>query len=563
MLLSWSSPSNRLLLNGLTHRRKYEAHMNKMIMHTSVATLLAVLVAAAATGPSSLSAPDGTPVRALIVDSEGRIGVGTELPDPNAQMEIAGPSGILTLRGLKGSAGYYASGISTWGPAGHAWALHQRNDTGGNNDDLKLLRYRDGRFQGVNLQIRNDNGRVMIGPDVQGVNPSSALHVAGNVFAEQLDLPNEASIKGQGRLHINSAEHLYLNSHVGAGAVLVGRGGLCIEEAGKLGIGTTTPDAPLTVVGDVHITSGGLRFPDGSLQTSASAGSVVPGIIAIGRDLPGFDFPLEYESIGLALATGNLRLQSPRAIAFHTGPAFTQSATLTETGALGIGTSAPRAKLDVVGDAVIQGNVALDGLDRSITYQGTGRIASGAQITIEATTELYLNPFSGGEVVVGSFNGPRTLRVEGTTKTTVLEITGGADVAERFSVSDAVEPQPGMVIAIDTRRPGQLRLATHAYDRTVAGIISGANGINPGLTLKQAGSAAHGNHPVALSGRVYCWCDAAYGEIEPGVLLTTSDTPGHAMAVADFTRAPGATIGKAMTPLTNGKGLVLVLISLQ
>ena len=35
------------------------------------------------------------------------------------------------------------------------------------------------------------------------------------------------------------------------------------------------------------------------------------------------------------------------------------------------------------------------------------------------------------------------------------------------------------------------------------------------------------------------------------------------MAVTDFTRAHGATLGKAMTGLKEGKGLVLVLVSLQ
>jgi hypothetical protein len=69
---------------------------------------------------------------------------------------------------------------------------------------------------------------------------------------------------------------------------------------------------------------------------------------------------------------------------------------------------------------------------------------------------------------------------------------------------------------------------------------------------------------VALTGRVYCLCDASSGGIEPGDLLTTSDTPGHAMKVTDHARAQGAIIGKAMTRLAQGEtGRVLVLVSLQ
>jgi hypothetical protein len=51
--------------------------------------------------------------------------------------------------------------------------------------------------------------------------------------------------------------------------------------------------------------------------------------------------------------------------------------------------------------------------------------------------------------------------------------------------------------------------------------------------------------------------------IKPGDLLTTSDTPGHAMRVADHARAQGAVIGKAMSVLKEGKGMVLVLVTLQ
>ena len=68
---------------------------------------------------------------------------------------------------------------------------------------------------------------------------------------------------------------------------------------------------------------------------------------------------------------------------------------------------------------------------------------------------------------------------------------------------------------------------------------------------------------MALSGRVYVQADAAFGAIQPGDLLTTSDTPGHAMKVADYAKAQGAILGKAMSGLKEGKGLVLVLVTLQ
>jgi hypothetical protein len=153
---------------------------------------------------------------------------------------------------------------------------------------------------------------------------------------------------------------------------------------------------------------------------------------------------------------------------------------------------------------------------------------------------------------------------DGTTKVKVLEILG-ADVAERFPMSDAQTPEPGHVVMIDAVNPGQLCLARGAYNTKVAGVVSGAGDTPVGAVLGNLpGIAKDSAPPVALSGRVWTWCEAASAAIEPGDLLTTSDTPGHAMKAADRDRRDGAVIGKAMTRLAAGeRGLVLVLINLQ
>jgi hypothetical protein len=153
---------------------------------------------------------------------------------------------------------------------------------------------------------------------------------------------------------------------------------------------------------------------------------------------------------------------------------------------------------------------------------------------------------------------------DGRTTVNVLEITGGSDLSEQFDIHTAErDAVPGALVSIDPEHPGQLTLSRESYDRRVAGIISGAGGIQTGMLMGQEGSQADGSYPVALSGRVYCWADASNSPIEPGDLLTTSDIPGHAMKVTDYTRAQGAAIGKAMSSLDEGQGLVLVLITLQ
>src|SRR5208282_1018286 len=110
--------------------------------------------------------------------------------------------------------------------------------------------------------------------------------------------------------------------------------------------------------------------------------------------------------------------------------------------------------------------------------------------------------------------------------------------------------------------PGQLKLASQPYDARVAGVVSGANGINPGIQMQQQG-LLEGGRNVALSGRVYVQADTSNGAIKPGDLLTTSSTPGHAMKVTNHAKAQGAILGKAMTGLKEGQGMVLVLVTLQ
>ena len=150
--------------------------------------------------------------------------------------------------------------------------------------------------------------------------------------------------------------------------------------------------------------------------------------------------------------------------------------------------------------------------------------------------------------------------------TDVLEIRGGSDLSEQFEISntrDGDSPSPGMIVCIDPNRPGHLKPSSKAHDRTVAGIISGAGGVRPGMLMGQRDTLADGAHPVALTGRVYCYVDTSHGPIEPGDLITTSDTPGNGMKVTNHDQARGAIIGKAMTSLEDGTGLVLVLVSLQ
>jgi hypothetical protein len=114
-----------------------------------------------------------------------------------------------------------------------------------------------------------------------------------------------------------------------------------------------------------------------------------------------------------------------------------------------------------------------------------------------------------------------------------------------------------MVIATD----GGLAPSTRSYDKRVAGVVSGAGGLRPGIIL--SGQRRDAGVTVALVGKVFCKVDATVTPIEIGDLLTTAGTPGHAMKAGDPLRAFGSVIGKALLPLKDGQGLIPILVALQ
>ncbi len=146
-----------------------------------------------------------------------------------------------------------------------------------------------------------------------------------------------------------------------------------------------------------------------------------------------------------------------------------------------------------------------------------------------------------------------------------VEVTGdirlaNADCAEDFDIHGAEIAEPGTVMVLSDE--GALAPCGRAYDKRVAGVISGAGSYKPGIVLDTQHSGGN-RSPVALLGKVYCKVDADDSAIEIGDLLTTSGTPGHAMKAADAGQAFGSVIGKALRPLCKGRGLIPILIALQ
>lgn len=134
------------------------------------------------------------------------------------------------------------------------------------------------------------------------------------------------------------------------------------------------------------------------------------------------------------------------------------------------------------------------------------------------------------------------------------------DVAEWVPADGPIAP--GTVVSLDQKRSNRVVPSSVPYDTSVAGVISS----KPGIVL---GEASNSKVLVATTGRVRVKVDARRFPIRIGDLLVTSAKKGTAMRSEPLQIAgrkihqPGTLIGKALEPLANGEGEILVLLSLQ
>jgi hypothetical protein len=217
-------------------------------------------------------------------------------------------------------------------------------------------------------------------------------------------------------------------------------------------------------------------------------------------------------------------------------------------GNVGIGTTSPVYSLDVNGG--VNGFRA-----KAATSSSSDSVA-----VFENSSAIQMIVRGNGNVGIGTTSPTEKLEVTGNIKVSGNINAKYQDVAEWVESSQTL--QPGTVVVLDSSKSNQVIAATQAYDSRVAGVIS----LQPGLTLGEEGE---GRVLVATTGRVRVRVDAGNGPINIGDLLVTSDKEGIAMRSVPLElggvriHRPGTLIGKALEPLAQGTGEILVLLSLQ
>ncbi len=245
------------------------------------------------------------------------------------------------------------------------------------------------------------------------------------------------------------------------------------------------------------------------------------------------------------------------------------------TGSVGVGTSAPGAKLQVVGLAPggtaaftgssFSSHFNFNGDNSEDTYVRGGKVSSRVLIN-DVSAGNVLMSLAGGNVGVGTATPTAKLHVQGTGRITG-NLTVDGNIAAKYQdlaewVPAAEQLAAGTVVVLNSAKSNQVISSTKSYDTSVAGVISA----QPGITLGEKGDE---KVLVATTGRVLVNVDATNGPIKIGDLLVTSDREGFAMKSLPVEiggarmHQPGTLIGKALEPLAGGTGKILVLLSLQ
>jgi hypothetical protein len=382
-----------------------------------------------------------------------------------------------------------------------------------------------------------------------------------------------------------------------------------ITSGGWVGIGTSSPAAPL------HVT--GPPGQAGYMMVSGAGNATINFMDTAGPvDAKQYQWRSEGGVFRISLvndAQNNLVRQN--ILVAHS------------SGNVGIGTASPGGQLSVSGSSAAGGSVEAHVVNGTATGYQSLRLGTDAS----AASNLYLNAFNaswatsgssiadsgsvfgagGGGLSLGAVNASGVVRLYtggagaanermridaagnvgiGTTPgaSYKLDVNGNARITGAISTTGAIHAGgaitgatvnatyqdvaewvpstqklgAGTVVVLDAERSNHVLASTTSYDTKVAGVISE----RPGISLGEGGE---GRALVATTGRVKVKVDATRAAVKVGDLLVTSDVEGMAMKSVPVDlggtqiHRPGTIIGKALEPLEKGTGEILVLLSLQ
>ncbi|HEY0098513.1 MAG TPA: hypothetical protein VGB76_06120 [Pyrinomonadaceae bacterium] len=306
-------------------------------------------------GAMGASSPSGASGNVILANLRGFVGVGTA--SPAYKFDVAGsirsssggfvfPDGTIQLTAAAGG------GSSTTISAANVSAGQFGQNTGAGNFSFPASLLLNGSNSAIVDSSASNRFRIC--------GPNGSCSLAGELIGGRIRLSGTGSF--------TSAESMFdpgMGGIHAAGNAYIG---------GSVGIGTTTPNSPLTVSSNTNVTpmlvTGTNANVVGLVVNNSQAGSKAWGLQVTGS---GNGYGAANGSLVIRQASDNIN-----------------SLVVAPSGNIGMGTSAPETKLHVVGDLKVSGNISARYQDVAEWVPSRQQLASGTVVILDSAHDNHV-----------------------------------------------------------------------------------------------------------------------------------------------------------------------------
>jgi hypothetical protein len=424
-----------------------------------------------------------TPTMVITSGSGGRVGIGTV--SPNTTLHVSGNAQLMSLVGAdhayigwypdgiatrKGYMGYPASSTNDFTIANEIASAHIilttnggaviiNNTSAGNNSklDVSLGKIRAGTVTSTNgstiIEGAYTNGAITtFGTEYSSGGPVLGYGVTPSTASADSFFSSTGINANRGAYVMAGGEHKWSSataaSIVAIGTVVSLAETMRLTDAGRLGIGTTTPSSTLDVNG-LLTTSGSTGISHGirMVRSGWTSAFRLGAVSSSGDDFwitsnwnPSTAAQDSSEAGYITLAPKN---------ELRTVIGGTRMATVTTTG-VGIGTTSPGTLLDISGTTPTARVIGTSGTTPKLTLSSAGVTAwsfrtsgSDSSFRLDQDGTDRITVLSGGNVGIGTTSPGSTLHIQGNVSASSLTVSGLSSVQsiiERVTITGSAVP---------------------------------------------------------------------------------------------------------------------------
>ncbi len=313
----------------------------------------------------------------------GNVGIGTSTPV--SPLEVQAPDAPLTLSQagvaakstiqaavgtdlhLSANAKWFGGAWSRYDTAAPSWNFFLAGGAGSDYAGLRRTAPGGGAITWTDILRITNTGNIGIGTSA----PGYRLHIAGdNTSAGGFPLIKLQNTQAGGRSWWLYSGAANVPGAFGVYDETAGAYRMFFDAAGRVGVGTANPEYPLDVQAN---TQWAARFK----KSDATHGGIIVDSAA------GYNPNVALATNGTIKWYMNSNTGNADMLQFWEATGTSPRLTLTQSGNVGIGTSAPTTKLHVVGDLTVTGNISAKYQDVAEWVPSTEELAAGMVVVLD------------------------------------------------------------------------------------------------------------------------------------------------------------------------------------